>query len=73
MKALKTVIARTDAALNMFWIGTVLRGYHQMQAKSHSRKARRLASIPVAQPAYAFFSHQAARHKLEAELIVAKL
>ncbi|MGE8065134.1 hypothetical protein [Pseudomonas sp. NPDC089569] len=69
MKALTNVIARTDAALNKFWIGTVLRGYHQVQAASYSRKARRLASISVAQPAYAVVRHQAARHQLEAELI----
>ncbi|MGF6282067.1 hypothetical protein ABH908_000446 [Pseudomonas frederiksbergensis] len=70
MKALKNVIARTDAALNKFWIGTALRGYHQIQAKIYSRKARRFACKAVSQPDYAVVRHQAARHRLEAELIV---
>jgi hypothetical protein len=74
MKALINAIARADAALDKFWIGTVLRGYHEVQARSYGRKAQRLARIGVVQPAnFVVVRHQAARHKLEAELILAKL
>lgn len=69
MKAIQSTIARIDLALDYFWVGMVLRSYHRMQAQRFSRKAARLARIGTTQPAYAVISHQAARHKLEAELI----
>jgi len=73
MNVLKTFFARIDAALDFVWIGLVLRGYHQVQAKRFSRKAGRLARINAPRPAYDVVSHQARRHKLEAELIGGKV
>lgn len=69
MNELNSVVARVDAALDSFWIGFVLRKYHQFQANRYSRKARSLARVTAKRPVYEVVSHQARRHHLEAELI----
>jgi len=69
MNELNTLVARVDTALDTFWIGFVLRKYHQAQAKRYSRKARSLAQTFSKHPALEVVSHQARRHALEAELI----
>ena len=70
MNAIKSAVAHVDSTLDSFWIGSVLRCYHQVQASRYRRKATRLSRISTSQPAYAAVSQMAGRHKLEAELLL---
>ncbi|HDS0957046.1 hypothetical protein [Pseudomonas putida] len=70
MIALKKAFARIDAALDKFWIGFVLLSYHEAQAARFSRQAERMANAAVEQPRV---SHQARRHRLEADLLQGKI
>lgn len=72
MTALKSACTRVDAALDHFWRGIVLRGYHQAQAIRFSRMAERLASETAKHPELDYVSHQARRHELEADLLQSK-
>lgn len=73
MNAFKSAIARIDTALNMFWIGVVLRRYHEAQAARFSRLAERLAHDVANRPMRDYVSHQACRHMLEVELLQGKV
>ncbi|SBW84242.1 hypothetical protein PVE_R2G0213 [Pseudomonas veronii 1YdBTEX2] len=73
MKALMKAIIRVDAALDLFWIGIVLRTYHEAQAARFSRLAERLALAAVEHQRIDYVSHQALRHKLEADLLLGKV
>ncbi|MCU9528544.1 hypothetical protein [Pseudomonas mosselii] len=70
MNALIKAFARMDAALDKFWIGTVLLSYHEAQAARFSRMADRMATAAVEHPRV---SHQALRHRLEADLLQGKI
>ncbi|MBM5458950.1 hypothetical protein H8F21_15390 [Pseudomonas sp. P66] len=70
MNVLKKAFARIDAALDQFWIGFVLLSYHEAQAARFSRMAERMAQAAVQRPRA---SHQAQRHRLEADLLQGKV
>ncbi|PLP85519.1 hypothetical protein CX682_30995 [Pseudomonas sp. FFUP_PS_41] len=67
---MKNAFAHIDAALDKFWIGFVLLSYHEAQAARFSRMAERLATAAVEHPRV---SHQAQRHRLEADLLQGKI
>lgn len=73
MKALMKAFSRVDAALDLFWIGIVLRSYHEAQAARFGRLAERLALAAIEHPRIDYVSHQALRHKLEADLLQGKV
>lgn len=73
MKTLNNVFARIDSALDLFWKGVVLRRYHEAQAKRFSRMTTRLVQVAVKHPRIDYVSHQARRHRLEADLLQGKL
>lgn len=72
MKLLKAAFARIDTALNVFWIGVVLRRYHEAQAARFSRLAERLAHDAVNRRVRDYVSQKACRHQLEVQLLQGK-
>ncbi len=72
MNVLKSLVVRIVSALDYFWIGLVLRTYHQVQAERYCRKAARLAWTGTLRSNYAVVRREAQRHQAEAEMLGGK-
>ncbi len=72
MNVLKSLFVRIDSALDNFWIGFVLRTYHQLQAERYCRKAARLAWAGTLRSNYAVVRREAQRHQAEAKVLGGK-